>query len=368
MRFFPFLLLGVWLLGAVPARGNDDSPPSHRILIKVDSHNITQTDFDDMGEVMFRLFYPDRKLNEITPQELAELNPLALKELVLLHLVEGETEILNSDQDGHNNVRVTAAEVARYLRNTQLDRLTDNRMARRYARTQLSLNQVVRFYVTEPTPAPRKVLDFYREHRDSVFTTERQVKVRHIFLNGADDEVVKRKAMRLFDDLRAVPAADRTEEFSRAARSFSEDRFKTGGGLLILGDRDGWFPQDHNFKLPDGGTIFPQPMLEGIAALRNPGDIELRKSEKGWHIVYLEDIKGGTVIPYAKVRRMIEDYLGQTAVEAGKQHWLREKTARTLITWNDGSSFPVDKIMAGIPEEQRLKMFRQHVLRTLGVQ
>ncbi|MBP5232659.1 MAG: peptidylprolyl isomerase [Planctomycetes bacterium] len=366
MRFFPIALLGACLLGAAFfAAANDGSAPSHRILVKVDSRNITQTDFDDMGEVMFRLFYPDRKLNEITPQELAELNPLALKELVIIHLVEGETETLNTDKDGRNNVRVTSAEVARYLRNTHLDRLPNNRMASRYARTQLSLNQVVRAYVSEPTPSPRKVLDFYRDHRGTVFTTERLVKVRHIFLNG-DDDTVKRKAMRLYEDLRNQPAAGRSEEFARAARSFSEDRFKASGGLLVLGDREGWFPQDHNFKLPDGTTLFPQPMLEGIAALRNPGDVELRKSEKGWHIVFLEDIKGGTVIPYPKVRRMIEDYLGQAAIDTGKQHWLREKTARTLITWNDGTSFPVDKVMAGIPDEQRLKMFRQHVLRALG--
>lgn len=92
MRFFPIALLGACLLGAAFfAAANDGSAPSHRILVKVDSRNITQTDFDDMGEVMFRLFYPDRKLNEITPQELAELNPLALKELVIIHLVEGET-------------------------------------------------------------------------------------------------------------------------------------------------------------------------------------------------------------------------------------------------------------------------------------
>ena len=367
MRRLEVFALFFCLLSAFAADAADRPAASHSILIKVDSRSITQTDYDDMGEVIFSLYYPDRKINEITPQELEQLNPIALKELVLVYLVEGETELLNSDKDGHNNVKVGAAEVARYMRSTRLNRLTNNRMAQRYARTQLETNQVIRAFLAEPTPSPRKVIDFYRAHRDSVFTTERMVKVRHIFMNGgAGDDSTQRRAIRLFEDLKKSPADKRSEDFARAARSFSEDRFKSGGGLLILGDRQGWFPQDHNFKRPDGTTFFPQPMLEGIAALRAPGDIELRKSEKGWHILYLEDIKGGAVIPYNKVRRMIEDYLGQSAVEGGKLSWLKEKTRRTLITWSDGSQFPVEKLLVGIPEEQRLKMLKQHILMTFG--
>lgn len=356
------LALVVLLFGA--ARSDDTT--SHRILIKVDSKNITQSDLDDMGEVMFRLFYPDRKINEITPRELEMLNPVALKELVIIFLTESETEALNSDKDGRNNINVSAAEVARFLRNTQLDALPQNRLARRYARTQLETNQIIRAFLAEPTPSPRKVRDFYKKHQGDVFTTARQVKVRHIFFNGADDESVSRKAMRIFDDLKKVAEPNRSEEFAKAARNFSEDRFKAGGGLLVFGDREGWFQQDHNFTMPDGSTLFPRPMLDGILALRSPGDIELRKSEKGWHLLYLEDIRGGMSLPYEKVRRLIEDYLGQEAVENGKISWLREKVSRTLITWNDGSKFPVDKILVGAPEEQRLKMFKQHVVRVAG--
>lgn len=365
------LFLALLLIGFSSAFSANEAPAaSHRILVKIGSNNLTQKDFDEMGEVMFRLFYPERKLSEIAPQELEQLNPLALKEAVIIYLVEDEIDLLEKGKDDKSKIKVSSQEITRHQRNAGTNKLFNNRMATRYSRTQLALNQLLRTYIAEPTPAPKIVEQFYKKNLNTVFTTERFVKVRHIFLHSApdDEESAKRKATQIFEELKRHPLDKISERFAKAARDFSQDNFRSNGGLLILGDKEGWFPQEHNFKMPDGTTFFPQPMLDGVIALKKTGDLELRKSERGWHLLLLEDIKGGQNVEYKKVKRTIEDYLMQLAIDTARESWLTNKIKRTHITWNDGSAFPVDKVLGGVPEEQRLNMLHQHIIRMLESQ
>ncbi|MDR0867835.1 MAG: peptidylprolyl isomerase [Planctomycetota bacterium] len=355
-------LAALFLAGFSPVATAEDALTSHRILVKVGTENITQKDFDDMGEVIFKLYYPNRDIAEITPGELEQLNPLALKELIVILLAEDEVKQLT----GREAVRVTSSQIVDYMRDFHLDKLYQNRIARRYAQAQLGINQITRLYVAEPTPSPSKVKNFYRLHTQDVFVTPRFVKVRHILLSAEpQDAAAERRARGILADLQKLPLAERVEEFKRVARNVSADRFKQNSGLIILGDDpEGWILPTFDFQMPDGTSLFPAAAVEGIRALQTPGEVLLRSSERGWHLLLLEDAKGGETIPYGPVARgFIENYLSNEALDAGREKWLRNKTQRTRITWNDGTDFPVDKVLLSQNEEARLRLLHQQVIR-----
>ncbi len=344
---------------AVPA-----SSLQHAILVSVNSRKITRHDLDDMGLLLFTVNFPDRRLDEVTEDELDQLSTTALRELIILNLIEDEVEKLNTDKEERNNIVVKDDEVMTNVKELGVEKHLALPLTLRFAKSQLVMNQFLGRTGTIFTPTPGIVRSFYTLHKDDVFTTERMVRVRHIFI-PADTEgssIAKKQAQMLYDELRKMPDDKRARMFPEMAKEFSQGRFKEDGGLINISE-GGWFPQYHDFKMKDGTTFFPEGMLRAIRALSVVGDVQFSRSEAGWHILYLEEFKGGVTLPMTKVRKNIEDYLLQEAIDQGKIGWLDRKSQASNIIWHDGTPFPREKILLSMDAKQRLQFLRQRIHR-----
>ncbi|MDO6707132.1 peptidylprolyl isomerase [Photobacterium sp. 1_MG-2023] len=136
---------------------------------------------------------------------------------------------------------------------------------------------------------------FYQESL-AKYTTPEQRRVRLILIQG-DDAQAKEKADAILAELK--DGAD----FATLAQTKSEDTFsaKQGGDL-------GWY---------DRG-VMDAPLDEALFALKNKGDIsDVVKSELGYHIIQLEDVKAPHAKPLADVRdELLADLRDQNTAEA----------------------------------------------------
>ncbi|MEZ9565551.1 peptidylprolyl isomerase [Vibrio artabrorum] len=132
---------------------------------------------------------------------------------------------------------------------------------------------------------------YYQEHLDK-YSTQEQRKVSHILVQGDD----KAKAQAILDELNG--GAD----FAKLAEEKSDDF-----GSADAGGNLGWIERD-----------VMDPAFEKAAfALKNIGDMTgLVKSEFGYHIIKLDELKASQVKPYTEVAAEIkQELLDQHAVD-----------------------------------------------------
>ncbi|ELA8096428.1 peptidylprolyl isomerase [Vibrio parahaemolyticus] len=135
------------------------------------------------------------------------------------------------------------------------------------------------------------VKKYYDEHLDK-YSSEEQRRVAHILVEG-DDEA---KAQAILDELNA--GAD----FAAVAQEKSDDfgSVENGGDL-------GWIERD----------VMDPAFEEAAFALKNPGDMSgLVKSDFGYHIIKLEELKDAVAKPFDEVAAEIkQELVDQKAVD-----------------------------------------------------
>ena len=362
------LLLCLARVGAAADSEGGGQVLHHAILVNVNSRKVTRNDLDDMARLLFHINFPDRSIEEISDSELDHVSANAMRELIVMNLVEEEVEKRAAESDTRTHIRLSSENIMGHVRALGIEKFLARPLTLRLAKSQLAMNHILsQFGGGNFTPSPRQILHLYNEHREDVFVTRRMVNVRHILIpeSSFSPELSKKQASMLFDELSEMSAERRKQMFPEMARKFSQDRFRNTGGLLEVGE-GGWFPQDFDFRMPDGSAFFPEGMLKAIRTLGEIGDVRMGKSDTGWHLVLREGARGGEAIPFNRVRRLIEDYLSQEAVDAVKIRWLDNVTKRSNIIWNDGDPFPRDKILLGPDPKERLEYLRMRVHRSIS--
>jgi peptidyl-prolyl cis-trans isomerase D len=130
-----------------------------------------------------------------------------------------------------------------------------------------------------------ELLEYYQQNIIDYSTNEER-EVAHILFESVDqDDAIVTKAEEVLAKIQAG------EDFSELAKIFSSDTFsaENGGGL-------GWF-----------GRGIMDPVFEDAAfALANRGDVSgIVKSEFGYHIIKLSDVKSGKVNDFENVKEEI---------------------------------------------------------------
>lgn len=137
-------------------------------------------------------------------------------------------------------------------------------------------------------------IELYYEENQSTYRSEEQRRASHILVEFDDDEdAAKLKAEALYESL--VNGGD----FAELAKTSSDDTFSGENG----GDLD-WF----------GKGVMDPDFEEAAFALSNRGDLsDVVKSEFGFHVIKLTDIKEESIKPLEEVREDIIEVLKKDA-------------------------------------------------------
>ncbi|MBN2418220.1 MAG: SurA N-terminal domain-containing protein [Deltaproteobacteria bacterium] len=139
-----------------------------------------------------------------------------------------------------------------------------------------------------------QLMEYYEENI-STFSQEQQVKARHILFrvdsdaSPEDQKKIEEKAVAVLERIK------KGEDFAELAKEFSEDSSKSQGGDL------GYFPRGRMVR----------EFEDAAFSLKKDEVSDLVKSDFGYHIIKVDDIKDESVKSYPEVRDEIEKTMRQ---------------------------------------------------------
>ncbi|MCD8139162.1 MAG: peptidylprolyl isomerase [Planctomycetaceae bacterium] len=189
-----------------------------------------------------------------------------------------------------------------------------NRLWRK-AFTQTYLQQILQ--PRAPSPGPKQIQDYYSTHRDE-FTKPGVVRFRHIFFSNAKrgPDQAREDAVEAWERL-----VDGEIDFETAAREYSDDEeSRNRGGLETE---------------PEASDLEREAWLNDIrTALREepPNEIgPILESPFGCHVAMLLSVGPPLKVPFAEVRREIEEKLRGEVWEAATDRYFEEIRKNTPI-------------------------------------
>lgn len=241
------------------------------------------------------------------------LNALQTSEFTLPGEVQVQGELFTQTRD----IRTVAIDFEEFAKNVEL---TDEEIQDYYKANQDNFTRPEQAKVayielsaealkTQIEVSDEEVQKYYDEHLDK-YSSEEQRRVAHILVEG-DDEA---KAQAILDEL------NNGAEFAKLAEEKSDDF----GSAEIGGDL-GWIERD----------VMDPAFEEAAFALENVGDVsELVKSDFGYHIIKLEELKDSVATPFADVESEIrQELVDQKAVD--KFYELQNELERVAFEYPD---------------------------------
>ncbi|ANQ21002.1 peptidylprolyl isomerase [Vibrio natriegens] len=241
------------------------------------------------------------------------LNALQTSEFTLPGEVQVQGELFTQTRD----IRTVAIDFEEFAKNVEL---TDEEIQDYYKANQDNFTRPEQAKVayielsaealkTQIEVSDEEVQKYYDEHLDK-YSSEEQRRVAHILVEG-DDEA---KAQAILDEL------NNGAEFAKLAEEKSDDF----GSAEIGGDL-GWIERD----------VMDPAFEEAAFALENVGDVsELVKSDFGYHIIKLEELKDSVAKPFADVAAEIkQELVDQKAVD--KFYELQNELERVAFEYPD---------------------------------
>jgi len=344
-------LLAAVVQGGEPQTASPANVLRHAIVVTINGVQITQTDLKEMANFLFTLRY-GKQPPAFTAAEYEQLNSLyresAIRELIKIWLIADEAKDLS--------VTVPVEDVDKQITRMRLSADTAEPMHRRFAETELLFDRIL-LQQGIPTyqPSPSEVRAFYTKNR-AAFREKCLVIVRSIFM-GCDDpkraDKIREKVNLLRTAILKKPLAERGPLVASLAKEFSEDAFANDGGVLrITNDKEGWFPQEIPNPTIDGKALFPEAMHHAIRGLSTKSEVSpVIQSERGFHLLYLEDIKGGRDLPFQDCVPLIMRFLDQRERKKRMRKWIREKWERSDVKWHDGEPYPIENVLETLADD-----------------
>jgi peptidyl-prolyl cis-trans isomerase D len=291
---------------------------------QVRSMILEMTQFQSNGQFDQEIYQASLRRAGFSPDTFAEymrrelvreqlLNALQTSEFTLPGEVQVQGELFTQTRD----IRTVAIDFEEFAKNVEL---TDEEIQDYYKANQDNFTRPEQAKVayielsaealkTQIEVSDEEVQKYYDEHLDK-YSSEEQRRVAHILVEG-DDEA---KAQAILDEL------NNGAEFATLAEEKSDDF----GSAEIGGDL-GWIERD----------VMDPAFEEAAFALENVGDVsELVKSDFGYHIIKLEELKDSVAKPFADVAAEIkQELVDQKAVD--KFYELQNELERVAFEYPD---------------------------------
>lgn len=333
--------------------GDDKKVLLKAVIVNVNGVKIIKNDMDEMVQYFYHRKYGEHP-PAISSDEAEALYNAAVVELIKIELINDEAKI--------KDVKLEDSMVDRQLRRMRVNPVEASPVERKIAASEMSFDKLLALEGHPPyRPSPKQIREYYQKNLDQ-FRSNCMVIVRSIFLRAETAEEaakVQEKTDMLRESILKQPEDKRQEYFAAVAKEYSQDAYSANGGLIrISRDEQGWFPQSLINERPgekpgEKQEIFPEQMYKAIEGLATKGEVtEVCRSNRGFHILYLQDIKGGDLMPFDKAVEIIQYIFEQKERVVYLQKWLKEKWERSEVTWHDGEPYPLDNLLAPLREQQ----------------
>jgi len=275
----------VSLMAATPKKSTSTAARAARSVSPEDSNAVLVKVGD---EVITRRSVSDR-LAELPEQYRANYSTPEGRQQLLERLVEEKVWLLDATRNG-------VPKRDAILR--QLEQQRRDLLVRTWVNELMALN---------PAPSDSEATVYYNEHADE-FKTPASVTVRHIQLKTQADA---RKVMAL--------AQAKGADWDKLVRTWTGDTLtKTNGGSLGTATREGAF-----------SSIGTQPALAESAMALGTGRIGgPYKTDRGWHVLKVDDVRPDGVRSFDQVRSFIVRQLSQQRTNSYYQDVLAKAKAR----------------------------------------
>lgn len=331
---FRILLLAAWMLAFAAAARAAQPDVVHAVIIKVNGDPVYKNDIVDRVEQ----YVEERGLEgeELDAEIKAGLSREAIRELVKDRLVEQEAKL--------KGVAVQVKDVRDYMERYHIP---DTPFNLEQTRKDMLFDRLMQKEgMAILPPSPRKVRKVYHDNR-ALFTMPKVVKARHIMVQKMNEytyESEKRKAKRIHEEV--AEDGSNFEELARAYCYSRRDR-ELGGLLIVPGAtrRDGYIATE----APALERSLPEELVEKLRTLRDGEVSDIFESERGFHIVYLEDEVPGRVVSFREAFPHIERFVRNLERTQRERVWLIEAIRRSNITWHNKKPVKYEEIRPEIP-------------------
>lgn len=303
------------MLASLPA-----APVLDRVAAVMNGETVTLSELQERAGLEWRRA-EDMRPGEVRDAARARALQLAFDQIVAerlfaaaakeLGVEAGDAQVDAAIDDIKRKNRLDDERFDRALEEQGFDRESFRRSLKRDLETMQILNIKVK---TRVKATDQDVQNYYQSHQKEFYGPDR-VRARHIFLplpqgsSAADDGAAR---MRGAEVLRRLAAG---EDFAAVAREVSRGPSAADGGDLGFLKR---------------GSI--QAELEQAAFSLEPGQVSgLVKTRSGYHILKVEERRGGGAQPLDEVREIIRDRLVSEQVETYRTQYIAELRKEAVI-------------------------------------
>lgn len=289
----------------------------NKVVAVVNDEVITQQDVDQLLAVMYaqhvQAYVGDELLQKMEELKNDILKRIIEDKLILsrareLRINVTEGEIL----DKLDSIKRDFPSEEKFYNTLQTQGITVANLKGRY-RDQILMRKVVNLEVRSRVDVvPSEISEYYEKHREE-FKQDEKYRVRHIFIKASDDvgfELAKVEITDIHDRLEAG------QDFGTLARQHSQGPNKERGGDM------GYIARGEMLKDLDA-AIFSLKSGEFSGPI---------KTQIGYHIVKIEDVKHSGYFSLDDAKKDIEDMLFKKKLQEKLGDWLAELRASAYIS------------------------------------
>lgn len=288
-----------------------------RVVASVNDEAITLSELQEEGQPVIRKIFKDfvgpereRQVDEAQKRLLDDLidrrlmYQVAKREGMLASSAEiqGAIDELKRNNSISDDEQFRAALKAEGLtmeqvRRTIGERLTIGRLVTRQIRSAILLSE-------------DEMAKFYEAHRGE-FQRVPEAKIRHLLVTITPDRDESKARARAEEAAQKIRSG---ADFSETARQYS-DAPAGGDADLITVHRGDLAPQIEKAAFDNAVGWLSEPI----------------RTDAGWHLVRVEEVRADPVAPYAEVREAIRERIFQERFEVKRKEWLASLRARAAI-------------------------------------
>ncbi len=289
----------------------------NKVVAVVNDEIISQQDVDQLLGVLYAQYVQSYKGDELL-NKMEEIKKDILRQMIEDKLILSRAKELN--------IKVTEKEIngklerikgdfpseEKFYNMLETQGITVGNLKDRY-RDQTMMRKLVEFEIKSRVDVlPSEITEYYEKHREE-FKQDEEYKVRHILIKAKDDVEFELAKVEIGDIHNKLKQGS---DFAQLAKEYSQGPNKDNGGDMGYVER---------------GEMLDE-LNEVIFALRL-GEFSMPvKTQIGYHILKVEDVKGFGYFSLEDVQRSIKEMLLQKKFKERLDEWIAKLRSKAYIS------------------------------------